>query len=258
MIDYKDGRKFAVRTIPCTVAVMLAAGLMGARQAHAQTALPPGTTADTPVPIITTGTPPFGDTLLQEVQSAVFATNGPNTISGTVTSAAFLNTSGFLDFTYQVAFGAPTNVIVDALSLTSFKGVAGVAVGQTSEDVDGPGGLAAQNMSGTIQNNFTLATSTASFVAASRNNTNGDGINVNFSYGVTGNQSSFTFVVRTNATSYTTNGSASVQGGGISSFTPAHGVIAPVAAAPEPGALSLLSVGIFAAVGSASRRKQRS
>jgi hypothetical protein len=233
------------------VATTAIAFLTRGNPAFAQTTpLPPGTTFPiNPVPTIVTGTPPFGDTLLQEVSSPVFGTNGTNIISGSVRSAAFRNGSGFLDFFYQFAFDGSTNIIVDAISLSSFANVPGVSVGQTAEDVDGAGGLPAQNMGNAIQNNFTLASGTGSFSSASRPNVNGDSINAQFETGVTGGQTSFTFIVRTEATGFSLAGSASVQGGGISAFTVSQGAIAPLpasgVAAPEPSALALVGVSVF-------------
>ncbi len=226
----------------------LAVGLLSGGRASAQTPLPPGTAVSVPVPTIVTGTPPFGDTLLRELQSPVFGTNGPNTISGTVTSAAFRNGSGTLDFLYQFAFDALTNINVNTVSITSFQNVGFVAVAQTSEDVDGPGGLPAQDLGGANQNLFTLSSASGSFVNANRPNANGDSINASLSSGVNANQTTFTFVVRTDATEFSLAGSASVQGGGISAFTAAQGAIAPVGIipAPEPTALSLLALGVVA------------
>ncbi len=220
--------------------------------AFAQTPLPPGTSSGIPVPTIVTGTPPFGDTLLQEVQSPIFGTNGTNTISGTVTSAAFLNVSGFLDFAYQFAFDSSTTTFVNAISISSFTNVV-VAVGQTDEDVDGPGGLPAQRLGGTIQNNFTLPSASGDFSSANRPNINGDDINATMRFGVTANQRTFAFVVRTEATEFTLAGSASAQGGGISGFTAAQGIITAIA--PEPTALSLMVLGMAAWVAGGMRRK---
>lgn len=249
----RDPRNLFTRLVASTATMSLvlglAVGLAGGKQALAQvTALPPGTTTGIPVPVVATGTPPFGGILLQEVQSTLFGTNGPNTISGTVTSSVFRNGGGTLDFFYQFAFDGNTNIVVNQISISSFAGVTGVGVGQTGEDIDGPGGLAAQDLGGTLQNFYTLASPTGDFLLASRPSLDGDSISAGLRTGVSGNQTTFTFIVRTDVTDYTLAGSASVQGGGISAFNVSQGTIAPVTgsstAAPEPGTLSLLALGM--------------
>lgn len=217
-------------------AVAAAAGLLsGVAPAFAQAPLPPGTTSDVPVPILATGVPPFGGALLQSVQTVLFGSNGPNTIAGNVTSAVYRTPTGFLDFAYQFTFDPTTNIVIDTISLSSFTRVPGLAVGQTSEDIDGPGGL------------FLPATATGAFAAANRPNVNGNGINTNLLTGVTRDESTFVFLVRTRTRQFTQAGSASVQGGGISAFTLSPGAFVPVAAAaPEPGSLWLLALGATA------------
>lgn len=239
-------------------------GLAGGQHAFAQVPtptpapLPPGTTTGPPVPIVVTGTPPFGGTLIQEIRSPLLGDNGTNFISGFATSAVFRASDGFLDFYYQFAFDNTTNVVVDTISLSSFTSVPGLAVAQTGEDVDGPGGLPAENQGNAIQNNFTLATVTGSYSSADRPNVNGNGINANLTTGVTRNETSFTFIVRTQARNFSTAGSVSVQGGGISAFTAAQGALSPLAdPAPEPGALALLGLGLIAPAGGAIRRHLR-
>jgi hypothetical protein len=243
-----------------SVLFSLATGFAGGRSAFAQSSLPPGTTSGPPVPTISTGTPPFSDTLLQEATSPLFGTNGTNIISGSVTSAAFQNTSGFLDFFYQFTFDNNTNINVNTISLSSFANVPGVLVGQTSEDVDG-GGLPAQNLGGTVQNSFTSATSTGSYSSANRPSVDGDSINATLLTGVTKNQTTFTMVIRTQATGFSLAGSASVQGGGISAFTVSQGAIAPLpvasATAPEPSPLALLALGMAVPLAGAIRYKHR-
>jgi len=213
---------------------------------RAQTSLPPGTTSGPPVPIIVTGTPPFGDTFLQELSAPLFANSTTNTISGVVVSAVYRNGGGTLDFFYQFQFDGATNVEVDNTSMQSFTGVTGVAVAQTSEDIDGAGGL------------FKAGTSTGSFSSANRPNLNGNGINTTLLTGVTGNQNSFTFVVRTSALTFTDTGSVSVQGGGISSFTSGQATLAPLpVTAPEPGTLALLAAPLAAGGVLLSARRRR-
>lgn len=246
----------ATGSILMGLALVFAAG----KPAFAQTPLPPGTTSGVPVPTIATGTPPFGGTLLQELQSPIFGSNVTNTISGTLTSAAFRNPSGFLDFLYQFSFNSSTNVIIDAVSIASFAGIPGVAVAQTTEDVDGPGGLPAENLGNANQNNFIASSATNSFDTATRPNFSGSTINAPLLTGVTGGDTTFTFIVRTEATGFSLAGSASVQGGGISAFTVAQGAIAPVpgilSVAPEPTALSLLALGLVASVTGVVRRRR--
>ncbi|MBB6050797.1 PEP-CTERM sorting domain-containing protein [Armatimonas rosea] len=225
----------------------LVLGLSSARRAQAQVALPPGTTTGIPVPIISAGAPPFGGSLIQELSSPIFGTNIVNTISGTVTSAVFRSPAGFLDFAYQFRFDPTTNVALDAISLSSFKNIAGLLIAQTSDDIDGAAGLPAEAAGGALQDFFAPATATGSYSSASRSNVNGDGINATFLTGVTGGETSYTFLVRTQATGFSIGGSASVQGGGISAFTPAQGALVPLAAsAPEPGTLALIALGALA------------
>jgi len=195
-----------------------------------------------------TGTPPFGDTFLQELSAPLFANSTTNTISGVVVSAVYRNGGGTLDFFYQFQFDAATNVLVDNTSMQSFTGVTGVAVAQTAEDIDGAGGL------------FKAGTPLESFSSANRPNANGNGINTTLLTGVTGNQNSFTFIVRTSALTFTDTGSVSVQGGGISTFTSGQATLAPLpVSAPEPGSLPLLTAGFapLAAAGMLLRRRRR-
>jgi PEP-CTERM motif len=233
----------------------LVLGLSSARRAQAQVGLPPGTTTGIPVPIISAGAPPFGGSLIQELSSPIFGTNIVNTISGTVSSAVFRSPAGFLDFAYQFRFDPTTNVVLDAISLSSFKDISGLLIAQTSDDIDGATGLPAESSGGTLQNFFSPATATGSYSSASRANINGNGINATFLTGVTGGESTYTFLIRTQATGYSIGGSASVQGGGISAFTPAQGAFVPLSAsAPEPGTLALIVLGGLA-VGLGRRRQ---
>jgi len=185
-----------------------------------------------------TGTPPFGGTFLQELSASLFANSTTNTISGVVVSAVYRNSGGTLDFFYQFQFNGATNVEVDNTSMQSFTGVTGVAVAQTAEDIDGVGGL------------FKAGTSTGGFSSANRPNSNGNTINTTLLTGVTGNQNSFTFIVRTSSLTFADTGSVSVQGGGISTFTTGQSTLAPLplppVVAPEPGTLALLAAPLIA------------
>jgi hypothetical protein len=242
------------------VVLGIAVGAPQGNRAFAQVALPPGTTSGIPVPIISPGAPPFGGTLLLEVIAPLNGTNNTNTISGTVTSAVFRSTEGFLDFAYQFTFDNDTNIVVDAVSISSFSNVNTLAIAQTGDDVDGAGGLPAQELGGATQNNFTAATATGSFSSASRPNVNGDGINATLLTGVTRNETTFTLLVRTQATNFSRAGSASVQGGGISAFTASQGALTALALpanAPEPSALALLGMGLAAPVTLALARRRR-
>lgn len=219
-------------------------GADGIRHAKAQIGLPPGTTTGIAFPVISAGAPPFGGTLIQALSSPIFGTNIVNTISGTVSSAVFQSPEGFLDFAYQFRFDTTTNVVLDAISLSSFTKISGLLIAQTAEDIDGATGLPASASGGALQNFFSSATATGSYSSASRSNVNGDGINATLLTGITGGEKSYTFLVRTLATGYSIGGSASVQGGGISAFTPAQGALIPLtASAPEPGTLVLILLG---------------
>jgi len=223
----------------------------GAAAVRAQTALPPGTTSGPPVPTIVTGSPPYGDTLVQELTAPLFANSTTNTISGKVISGVYRNGGGTLDFFYQFQFDGSTNVEVDNTSMQSFTGVTGVAVAQTSEDIDGAGGL------------FKAGTASGSFSSANRPNASGNTINTTLLTGVTGNQNSFTFIVRTSSLTFTDTGSVSVQGGGISTFTTGPNTLAPLplppTAAPEPGSLPLFAAALvpLARGGLLSLRRRR-
>jgi hypothetical protein len=233
----------------------------------AQTSLPPNTPVGVSVPVVSTGNPPappYGGTLLLELDSPISASNGLNTIDGFATSSVFRNTNGTLDFLYQFRFSALTDTTIANVSFASYKDVPNVSVAQTADDIDSATGLPAQNAGGATQNFFSEATPSGvadtSFNFATRQGISGVGINAGLTTGVTGGQTTFTFIVRTDATEYSIFGSTSVQGDGISAFTKTAGAIAPfaVATAPEPGSIALLVSGLLPMVaGLALRRRKR-
>ncbi len=226
---------------------------------YAQNPLPANTPSGVMIPVVPTGMPPYSGTLLLELESPISATNGINTIDGFVTSSVFRNTSLTLDFLYQFRFSSLSDATVASVSIASYKDVQGVSVAQTAEDIDGDTGLAAENAGGAVQNFFTGASSGGSFEVANRPGINGVGINAGLTTGVSKNQTTFTLIVRTEATDYSIFGSTSVQGDGISAFTKTAGAIAPfaVTSAPEPGSMALLAAGLLPMAGGLALRRRR-
>jgi hypothetical protein len=225
----------------------------------AQNPLPPNTFDNVIVPVVPTGMPPYQGTLLLELESPIFATNGISTIDGFVTSSVFRNTSDTLDFLYQFRFSSLSDATVASISIASYKDVQGVSIAQTAEDIDGATGLAAENAGGAVQNFFREASSDGGFRNATRPGINGDGINANLTTGIAGEKATFTLIVRTSATDYSVSGSSSVQGSGISAFTRTAGAIAPfsVTSAPEPGSMALLAAGLLPMAGGLALRRRR-
>lgn len=219
----------------------------GTTAANAQTSFPAPSTVTPPV----TGF--FGGTQIGGASSLFTATNNGQTISGTLFSAVFsggtaqtINGVTFggtnLDFYYQIVTNASSNQAVQSMSLASFVG-AGLAVAQTGTDIDG---ASTNFVAGTVQS-----------VSAQRN-FSGAGIVFDFNTGIGANSAGFTQIVRTNATSFSFNGSAAFIG---TQGVAANGqglVIAPTAvqAAPEPGTLALLGMGVVGMAGTVVRRRR--
>jgi hypothetical protein len=183
----------------------------------------PGTTV-TPG-LVAPGTP-AGTLLASLVTPFSFATTAGNT-SGTLTSAVFRESSGTLDFYYQVANSGASATALSREADTSFAGFTTFTGYRTDAVV-------------------AFAVGTVAPVSADRNST---GALMGFSFSppdaakILPGLTSDILVISTNATLFAA-GNASVIDGGtetVASFQPA------VAAVPEPGTLLLLGAGLLAA-----------
>lgn len=214
--------------------------------AFAQTALPAGSTSVL-VPSVSTGTPPFGGTFVQSATSS-FTALPAGTINATLFSAVYRVGGGpgvgTLDFYYQIVNTSSTFAISNG-GVNSFANAV-LSVAETSDDVDGAGG------------SFT-SVGTSYFLDASRGA--GAGPDVNFSFiagGLASGATSNIFVIRTNATTFTTAGSFSLQGGGNVAAASGPVIAAvPVVVVPEAnaGLLAGLALPILGGVAVLRRKK---
>jgi hypothetical protein len=218
---------------PVTTATFVISGLL-ASAANAQTTLLPGGFINV-VPVVAPAGAP-GATLT----SPFSATNGPQTITGTILSQVY-NNGGTLDFWYQITLDGASNANVTGVSLASFAGF-NVAVGQNA-DPDGAGGFFS---SGTVDSESAQRT------------IGGGGEGVQFNFGnpdVSPGTTSFALLVRTNALVPVT-GSAGILGAGVGANADILAPAIPSAnVAAEPASLTLIGMSFL--VGMAARRRKK-
>jgi len=211
--------------------------------ANAQTPLVPGATI-APVPDVPGG---FGGTQLFTSTTTFNAVGaGNNVISGTLISSVFRvgAVGSALDFVFQLNSSSASTTNINSVNIVSFAGF-NTAVAQSSTDTDGAGPLfppsAAQNQVG---NAFRSG--------------DGEGVQFTFSDSIDPNTNSRILIVRTNATNFSTAGSAGILGNGVGTTT-ASTVAAPAAAvnvAPEPGTVALVAMGLMGTAGMVIRRRK--
>jgi hypothetical protein len=216
--------------------------------AHAQTPLTAGNnTGPAPsVPVIGF----LGGTQIGGSSTTFGDSQNGQSIFGTLVSAAFQGGNGadatFIDFYYQFSNAGGSNQAIQSISIASFLN-ATTAVGQTNSDVDGGGVVPFGDL-------FTAGGAPSSVAQRSLN---GAGILFDYGTGVTQGTFSNTMVIRTNATSFSTNGSAAFLGAsGISANSNGLVIAAgSVSSAPEPGSFALLGTGALGMVGMIARRR---
>lgn len=183
-----------------------------------------------------------------QLASLQTGTTGATTYTGFLRSAVYQNTLGTLDFYYQVALAS----ILDGdevfnLTASSFMGFTVDAL-VDGTDFDGAGFF-------TAANNPNLQGPQGSTTTASRN---GSGSVVRADFGSNGleaaGQTSATYIFRTNATSYVTNGTFTTQDGSVAQ----RANFAPTAlgAVPEPTTWAMMLLG-FGGIGFAMRRRAK-
>ena len=159
------------------------------------------------------------------------------TFAGNVRTAVYLNTSGTLDFYYQVfrtGAGTGGDEMIDAFTAANFAGftVNGFSYGTAT------GGFAATNNPG------------GSTTTTGRN-VGGGVLQTNFgTNGLMGTENSAIYIFRTNAVNYTTGTIGVIDG---STFTVAG--FAPTAAVPEPATWGMMIAG-FGLLGGVMRRRK--
>ena len=165
------------------------------------------------------------------------------TFAATVRAAVYRNTLGALDFYYQVArtgkgtiAGSKGNQMVEALTGSDFAGFWGDAYA-SDPDPDGVGFFTASNNAGVASTTFGRSADGA--VVRADFGTNG----------LSGTETSATYVFRTNARAYTDGTFGVIDG---STFS---GVAYSPLVVPEPQVWGLLIVG-FGVVGVAARRRR--
>ncbi|EMD83299.1 PEP-CTERM sorting domain-containing protein [Pacificimonas flava] len=210
---------------------LLALAVFSVPAAAAATPLPPGSTV-----IISDFAGTLGTQIAQSSESPGL---GVATFEGTFRSAVYQNDDGTLDFVYQFTNDTgPSSV--QRLTFSAFDNFA-VDIFRTGADIDGADDL------------FTVGNQMA--LNADRS-ISGEAIGVNFSDGslagrINPGESSFTYILRTSATSFTDGVFGAINGGALSvvSFAPEEADV------PEPGALGLLGLGALALA--YSRRAKR-
>ena len=196
-----------------------------------------------------TGAPPVAFTpFATATRGTLLASNltsgSAATITGTLAEAVYRNTSGTLDFYYQVTRTGGTREI-DGFSTGDFDSV--LIDGFTDgSDFDGAGIFVAAN--NTALADGTPSGSTTTFTRGVGGNVVRSDFGIN---GLSGTENSTTYILRTNATAYTATGFATVTNS--TSFNVA--AFQPVATSvPEAGTWAMMIAGM-GMVGFAMRRR---
>lgn len=218
--------------------------LFASRATFAQTTELGAGDSVTPPPILGA---PLGGTLVDSLISSFNETIGEEgseqTLIGTVVSAVYRNGAteddvfggDSYDFYYQINITGGTSVIT-GINPASFIGYR-TSVGQIA---DGDGD----------DNVFDVGTESS---AQARRTIDDEGINFDF-VGFTPGESSFTLVIRTNATVASRTGSMGILGSGVTATVLTLTPIATGLVAPEPATLGLLALGSAAFIGLRRRR----
>ncbi|MFO0366299.1 MAG: PEP-CTERM sorting domain-containing protein [Acidobacteriota bacterium] len=175
-----------------------------------------------------TFTIPTPGTFLTGVTSAV----NQGGITGTFRSAVYRNSSNLLDFYYQ--FHNTSSAAINRITTVNFGGFS-TNVGFVTADIDGTLGAG----SGGTAVNFVAGTQAPT--AADRSSTPGSTIGFDFKGGtdnITNGEISRIFVIRTNATSWSSGSTFFINGGiaTVASFQPV----------PEPSTYALMGAGLLA------------
>lgn len=172
---------------------------------------------------------------------------GGASITGNIYQGVFQNGT-FLDFVYQLELTSGTTGGVGTQQLSNFSVSSFInfdtQVGETTSDIDG-----AVAFFSASNNDFSVAT---------RPGAGGPAVNGFLNTEVPVGQRSSIFIIRTNATTFTNTGSATVSASGVSANTSAT-VLAPASSivnAPEPGSVALLGVGFAGMAGLVARRRK--
>jgi len=165
------------------------------------------------------------------------------TFSGNVREAVYRNTSGTLDFYYQIArtgAGTQANQIIDAFTAGDFFGYS-VNGFVSAADPDGAG-------------IFSAANNPPSSTTTTGRSSTGRVLQTDFGFnGLQGTENSATYIFRTNAVNFNALGTVGVIDG--STFT--VGGFQPIASGvPEPATWAMMLIG-FAGLSLAYRRKQQ-
>ena len=162
------------------------------------------------------------------------------TFSATMRSAVYRNTSGTLDFYYQVArtgAGAIADQMVDAFTAADFTGYS-VDGFSFAMDPDGAG-------------QFTAAMNPPSSTTTTGRNPNGSVLQTDFgTNGLSNTEISATYVFRTNAVTYGIGTFGVIDGSSFSGVA-----FAPTSAVPETSTWAMM-IGGFGLIGGVMRRRR--